>query len=196
MSQSERKSGQFVVPGDRLGVIEEFMPGPGTYVEHGTIHSKTTGRTLMDALNKKVSVYPLVQAVSVPRVGSIVSGQVLDVKSKTAVLRILKVGDRSLSGFFTGVLHISDVSPSYVDIMFDVCKTGDIMQAKVISDKNRTFHLSTAEKNLGVIYAFCSRCGHVLLLRRQRLGCPRCGNIEKRKVTSDYGEEAMERETQ
>jgi exosome complex component CSL4 len=191
MSISERKSGQFVVPGDRLGVIEEFTPGPGTYVEHGTIYSKTIGRTLMDTLNKKVSVYPLVQAVGVPRVGSIVSGQVLDVKSKTAVLRILQVGKRLLSGFFTGLLHISDVSPSYVETMFDVCKTGDIMRAKVVSDKNRTFYLSTAEKNLGVIYAFCSRCGHALLLRKQRLRCPRCGNIEKRKVTPDYGEGAM-----
>ena len=191
MSKSERKSGLFVVPGDRLGVIEEFTPGPGTYVEHGTIHSKTTGRTLMDTLNKKVSVYPLVQAVSVPRLGSVVSGQVLDVKSKMAVLRILKVGQRSLSGFFTGVLHISDVSPSYVETMFNVCKTSDIMRANVISDKNRTFYLSTAEKNLGVIYAFCSQCGHVLLLRGQSLGCPRCGNIEKRKATSDYGEGAM-----
>jgi len=188
MSQSERKSGQFVVPGDRLGVIEEFTPGPGTYVEHGTIYSKTTGRTLLDMLNKKVSVYPLTQTVSVPRTGSTVSGQVLEVKSKTAVLRILRVGNKSLSGFFTGALHISDVSPSYVETMFNACKTGDIMRAKVISDKNTTFYLSTAEKNLGVIYAFCSRCGHVLQLRKQGMRCSRCGNIEKRKVTSDYGE--------
>lgn len=188
MSRSERKSGQFVVPGDRLGVIEEFTPGSGTYVEHGTIHSKITGRTLLDMLNKKVSVYPLIPAVSVPRTGSTVLGQVLDVKSRTAMLRILKVGNRPLSGFFTGVLHISDVSPSYVETMFNVCKTGDIMRAKVISEKNRTFHLSTAEKNLGVVYAFCSHCGHILLLRGLRMRCPRCGNIEKRKVTSDYGE--------
>jgi len=191
MSRSERKSGLFVVPGDRLGVIEEFTPGPGTYVEQGTIRSKVTGRTLLDMLNKKVSVYPLIQAVSVPRIGSTVSGQVLDVKSKTAMLRILKVGKKSLSGFFTGVLHISDVSPSYVETMFSVCKRGDIMRAKVVSDKNRIFYLSTAEKNLGVIYAFCSQCGHVLLLREQRMRCPRCGNVENRKVTLDYGEGAM-----
>jgi len=191
MSRSERKSGQFVVPGAHLGVIEEFTPGPGTYVEQGTIRSKITGRTLLDMLNKRVSVYPLIQAASVPRTGSIVSGQVLEVKSKTAVLRILQVGKKSLSGFFTGVLHISDVSPSYVETMFNACKTGDIMRAKVISDKNRTFYLSTAENNLGVIYAFCSQCGHVLLLRRQSMRCSRCGNVEKRKVTSDYGEGAI-----
>jgi len=191
MSWSERKSGQFVVPGDRLGVIEEFTPGPGTYVEQGTIRSKITGRTLLDMLNKKVSVYPLIQAASVPRTGSTVSGQVLDVKSRTAMLRILKVEKKSLSGFFTGILHISDVSPSYVETMFSACKTGDIMRAKVVNDKDRIFYLSTAEKNLGVIYAFCSQCGDVLQLRRQTMRCPRCGNVEKRKVTSDYGEGAI-----
>ena len=190
MSMSERKSGLFVVPGDRLGVIEEFTPGPGTYVEQGTIHSKITGCTLLDMLNKKVSVYPLVQAATVPQIGSIVSGQVLDVKSKKAVLRILQIGKKSLSGSFTGILHISDVSPSYVETMFSVCKTGDIIRAKVISDKNRTFYLSTAEKNFGVIYALCSRCGHALRLGKQGMRCSRCGSIERRKVPLDYGEEA------
>ena len=190
MSQSERKSGLFVVPGDRLGVIEEFTPGPGTYVEHGTIHSKITGCTLLDMLNKKVSVYPLVQAASVPQIGSIVFGQVLDVKSKKAVLRISQIEKKSLSGFFSGILHISDVSPSYVETMFSVCKTGDIMKAQVISNKNRTFYLSTAEKNLGVIYALCSRCGHVLQLEERGMRCSRCGNIERRKVAPDYGKGA------
>ena len=190
MSRSERKSGLFVVPGDRLGVIEEFTPGPGTYVEHGTIYSKITGHTLLDMLNKKVSVYPLVQAASVPQIGSIVSGQVLDVKSKKAVLRISQIGEKSLSGFFTGILYISDVSPSYVDSMFSVCKTGDIMKAKVVSNKNRTFYLSTAEKNLGVIYAFCSRCGNVLQLGERGMRCSRCGSIERRKAPPDYGEGA------
>jgi exosome complex component CSL4 len=192
MSQSERKSGLFVVPGDHLGVIEEFTPGSGTYVEHGTIHSKITGCTLLDMLNKKVSVYPLVQEASVPQIGSMVSGQVLDVRSKKAVLRILQIGKKLLSGFFTGILYISDVSPSYVETMFSVCKTGDIMRAKVISNKNRTFYLSTAEKNLGVIYALCSRCGHILRLGKQGMQCSRCGNVERRKVPPDYGKGATE----
>jgi exosome complex component CSL4 len=74
MNESERKSGLFVVPGDRLGVIEEFTPGPGTYVEDGIIHSEVTGRTLLDMLNKQVSVYPLVQKAAIPQVGNIVTG--------------------------------------------------------------------------------------------------------------------------
>jgi len=188
MVDSTRKSGQFVAPGDRLGVIEEFTPGPGTYEEGGIIYSEITGRTLMDMLHKKVSVFPLVRAVGVPRVGSTVVGQVSGVQSGNATLSIMRVGKRLLSGVFTGILHISDVSPGFVENMFDVCKAGDIMRAKVVSDKNRVFHLSTADKNLGVVYALCSRCGHMLHFKRQRMQCTNCGKIERRKVASDYGE--------
>lgn len=187
MADSTRKSGQFVAPGDRLGVIEEFTPGPGTYTEQGTIYSEITGRTLMDMLNKKVSVFPLVRGVGVPKVGSTVFGQVSDVQSRSAILRITSVGKRPLSGVFTGILHISDVSPGFVESMFDVCKAGDIMRARVVSDKNRVFHLSTADKNLGIVYALCSRCGQILPLKGQRMQCTNCGKIERRKIAFDYG---------
>lgn len=186
-ASSERRSGKFVVPGEKLGVIEEFMPGPGTYVHDGTIYSKITGRTLVDVLSKKVSVYPVVHIAPVPRVGSTVIGQVYNVQSKIAIIRIRQIGKKLLSGFFSGILHISDVSKDYVEHMHDAYKTGDIVRAKVISEKNRVYHLSTAEKNLGAILAFCSNCGHLLRLERRQLKCPRCGNTEKRKVASDYG---------
>jgi exosome complex component CSL4 len=164
------------------------MAGPGTYVEHGIIHSKTTGRALLDMLNKKVSVYPLVHTVNTPKIGSTVIGQVSNVRSKNSMLRILMIGKRLLSGFFTGVLHISDVSSRYVETMYNICKPGDLMRSKVVSDLNRTYHLSTEDRQLGVIYAFCSRCGHLLQIRRGKMQCTDCGNVERRKVAQDYGE--------
>jgi exosome complex component CSL4 len=187
MKESERKSGLFVVPGERLGVIEEFTPGPGTYVEEGIIHSEVTGCTLLDMLNKQVSVYPLVEKATVPQVGDVVTGLVLDVRSKQATLRVFQVGEKTLSGFFTGMLHISSVSQGYVDNMYDVCKAGDVMRAKVISTKNRTFFLSTAEKDLGVTYALCSRCGNPLQPKDRGMRCDHCGNLERRKKSPYYG---------
>lgn len=186
-AQSKRKSGQLVVPGDRLGVIEEFTLGPGTYEQNGTIYSLTTGRALMDLLNKQVSVFPKVHVSNVPHVGSIVIGQVSEVQNKQATLRIFQVGDRLLSGFFSGLLHISDVSPRYVESMYEVCKAGDIVRARLISEKNRVFHLTINDKDLGVFYAFCSRCGSSLLQKRFVMRCPECGNSERRKTSQDYG---------
>lgn len=189
MTDYERKSGLFVVPGDSLGVIEEFTSGPGTYVDDGIIHSKITGCTLLDMLNKQVSVYPLIETATVPLVGSVVIGIVSDVKSKNAVLNIFQIGDKTLSGFFKGMLHISGVSHGYVDNMFNVCKSGDIMKARVISTANRSFFLSTADKDLGVTHSLCSLCGSDLEPGNRGLSCIKCGNLERRKISPDYGKD-------
>ena len=190
-TSSTRQSGQFVVPGDRLGVIEEFTPGQGTYVEQGRIYAKVTGRTLLDLQNKTVSIYPLVHGARVPKVGSIITGQVSKLQNKTAIIRIFKIGKEYLSGVFSGLLYISDVSTSYVDSIHDACKPGDNIRAKIISKKNRIYHLSTADKNLGVLYAFCSQCGYMLQQKRYRMHCPNCGKIEKRRIAVDYGKAVL-----
>lgn len=184
---SEQKTGQIVVPGERLGVIEEFIPDAGTYVNDGVIYSKVVGRTLVDLVQKRVSVHELAQGAKIPKVGSTVMGQVSSSQSETAGVRIFEVSNKKISNAFAGILHVSDVQMQYVDSMFDICKPGDIIRAKVISTKNRTYHLSTKDKDLGVIYAFCSSCGGLLEPRRQGMHCPKCGRIERRKTTRDYG---------
>jgi exosome complex component CSL4 len=187
----EQKSGHLVVPGERLGVIEEFIPDSGTYVKDGVIYSKIVGRALIDLLNKRVSVYPLVNGELIPKVSSIVVGQIGNAQSDNVLVKIFKIENKRLSGEFSGILHVSDVSDRYIDQMSDVCKPGDIVRAKVISGKNRVFHLSTNDKNLGIVYAFCSRCGNLLEPQRYELHCPKCGNTENRKMAPDYGKEPI-----
>jgi exosome complex component CSL4 len=191
LKSPEQKSGRLVVPGERLGVIEEFIPDSGTYVKDGVIYSKIVGRALLDLLNKRVSVYPLVNGELVPKVSSVVIGQIGNAQSDNVLVRIFKIENKRLSGEFSGILHVSDVSDRYIDQMSDVCKPGDIVRAKVISGKNRIFHLSTNDKNLGIIYAFCSRCGTLLEPQRYELHCPKCGNTENRKMAPDYGKEPL-----
>jgi exosome complex component CSL4 len=114
-------------------------------------------------------------------------------QSDNVLVRIFRVGKKQISGSFGGILHVSDVSDRYVDQMSDVIKPGDIVRAKVISPKNQIFHLSTNDKNLGILYAFCSRDGTLLEQQPQRydLRCPKCGNIEGRKMAPDYGKESI-----
>jgi exosome complex component CSL4 len=191
LKASEHKSGHLVLPGERLGVIEEFIPDSGTYVKDGVIYSKIVGRTLMDLVSRRVSVYPLITEAAVPKVSATVVGQVGNAQSDNVLVRIFKIGPKRLSGVFTGILHISDVQERYVKSMNDVCKPGDIIRTKVISNKNQISHLSTKDKDLGVVYAFCSRCSSLLMPKRHQMQCPKCGNIERRKITSDYGKEEI-----
>ena len=193
LKPTEQRNGNLVVPGERLGVIEEFIPDAGTYVKDGIIYSKIVGRALMDMLNRKVSVYPLTQGANVPKNGATVTGQIGNAQTDNVLVRITKVGTgkKKQSGTFGGILHISDVADRYIDSMNEVCKPGDIIRAKVISEKNQIFHLATADKNLGVIYAFCSLCGSSLEQKRHEMQCIKCGNIEKRKTAFDFGKEEL-----
>ena len=54
LKSPEQKSGHLVVPGERLGVIEEFIPDLGTYEKNGVIYSKIVGRSLLDLQNRRV----------------------------------------------------------------------------------------------------------------------------------------------
>jgi exosome complex component CSL4 len=177
-----------VLPGERLGVIEEFIPDSGTYSKDGVIYSKVVGCALMDMLNRKVSVYPLIAEATVPKVGTKVIGQVGNAQSDNALVRIFKVGNKNISGVFSGIIHISDISDRYVDSLNDACKSGDIIRARVISEKNQIYHLSTADKDLGVLYGFC---GNLLEQKRNEMHCPKCGNIEQRKTAPDYGKQEL-----
>ncbi len=126
-----------------------------------------------------------------PKVGTVIIGQIGNAQSDNVLVRIYKIGPKKLTGNFGGILHVSDVSDRYVDLMSDVVKPGDIVRAKVISAKNQIFHLSTNDKNLGILYAFCSRDGTLLEQQRYDLRCPKCGNIERRKIAPDYGKETV-----
>jgi len=187
----EQKGEQLVVPGERLGVIEEYVPDAGTFVKDGVIYSKVVGRSMLDLATRRVSVRPQGRSLLVPQVGSTVIGQVTGAQPENANVRILEVDGKQLSGVFIGVLHISDVHLRYVDSMSEVCKAGDIIRAKVISDKNQAYHLSTKDKDLGVIYGFCSNCGTTLESRRQGMSCPKCGRIETKKIAFDYGKASV-----
>jgi len=191
LKPAEQKSGHLVMPGERLGVIEEFIPDSGTFVKEGVIYSKIVGRSLVDLQNRRVSVYPVVEGGVVPKLGSIVLGQIGNAQSDNVLVKIFKVGRKKISGTFGGILHVSDVSDRYIDLISDVCKPGDIVRAKVISEKNQVFHLSTNDKNLGVLHAFCSRDSALIEQQRYDLKCPKCGNVERRKIAPDYGKEPV-----
>jgi exosome complex component CSL4 len=187
----EEKSGHLVMPGERLGVIEEFIPDSGTYVKDGVIYSKIIGRSLVDLQSRRVQVYPVVEGAVYPKVGTVVIGQIGNAQSDNVLVKIFKIGKKDLSGNFGGILHVSDVSDRYVESMSDVCKPGDIVRARVISEKNKVFHLSTNDKNLGILYAFCSNDGTLLDQDNYDLKCHKCGSIERRKISPDYGKEPL-----
>ena len=181
------KSIVFVSPGEKLGVIEEFFAGDGTYVEDGYIYSSITGQLLLNNDRRELHIHLATRQPLIPRVANIVIGEVVSTQEKILTLEILQIDKVQLLESFTGIMHISDVSKGYVKTMNDAFKVGDIVRAKVISTQNREFHLSTRDDNLGVIHAVCVYCGGPLFQQRNNLRCSKCDRVDRRKMTDDYG---------
>jgi len=181
-----------VMPGDRLCVEEEFLAGPGTYVdESGVVRAAIVGIPVFDMASRRVSVRPLTRKTLLPKQGDVVVGVVSAVKEDIAVVKV--VGFEIYSPFknpITGLLHISQISESRIDSIYDALKLGDFIRAKVINNYVPLL-LSIKEPRLGVLLAYCSKCGAVLVRKDSALVCPRCGNSESRKISLDYM--AMER---
>ena len=183
----KKLDGQFVVPGEKLGVVEEFMPGRGTVEVDGTVYSSQTGQAAVDSARHIVSVKASAGPPVVPEEGSTIIGVVEKVQEKMAIVNIIVVDGHKLQPPFTGMLHISNSSPRFERFMGDVCKPNDIIRGKVIDVSQRIPKLTTVGRDMGVIKAYCSRCGGELVLSGRILRCTLCLNVERRRLADDFG---------
>ncbi|MTK64453.1 MAG: RNA-binding protein [Methanobacterium sp.] len=184
------KSGDFVLPGDALGVTEEFVPSDWTYEDDGSIRSLIAGTVSLDNKNKKISIVPKTSSPSILKSGVVVFGQVSDVRGQRALIKLdsIKDNNRGLVTSFSGGIHISQSQKGYVAKLTDEFRIGDLIEAKVtkiIGVDN--VDLTTAEDELGVLKAMCTKCRHYMKqISKNEVKCPNCGNKERRNLSTKY----------
>ncbi|XP_065068354.1 exosome complex component CSL4-like isoform X2 [Rhopilema esculentum] len=182
----------FAVPGERLGSLEDYEPGQGTYKRGGFIYSKLVGRkrtsTLQDTSNKriKISITRLEESSQfVPEIGSPAICKIVNTTPRFCKAAILSVNGVVLKDVFRGMIRREDVRATEIDKV-EMCKSfrpGDIVLAKVLSlGDAQSYLLTTAENELGVIHAK-SEAGLPMLPRSWcEMYCPKTKIIENRKV--------------
>jgi exosome complex component CSL4 len=183
------EEGKFVTPGDSLGFSEEFMPGEWAYEEDGSIFAAVAGTVETDMKDRKINVIPKVSTPPMIKDSDIVIGSIWDVKGQLAIVSILKIKgvDRGLPGNVRGAVHISKAREGYVSDLSREFSGGDIIMAKVVEAAREPVELTTAGKELGVVKAFCSRCGGAMEPFKNGLRCTECKRVESRNVSSEYG---------
>jgi|TARA_B100001971_G_C18259056_1_gene584931 exosome complex component CSL4 len=183
------KNGEFVVPGTEVGFSEEFIPGDGAYEEGSKIYASLSGILVFDMDEKKVMVDAKTSIPSIPQTGDLIIGTVVDVRAQLAIVNIVKIkgNNRGLPGEVRGGIHISKIRNSYVSDIDRELKVGDAIYAKITDREKWPLQLSTADKDLGVIKALCTKCTMPLLQEKDKLKCPNCGSIETRRLSPKYG---------
>ncbi|MHA1310469.1 MAG: exosome complex RNA-binding protein Csl4 [Candidatus Helarchaeota archaeon] len=181
------KTGSLVLPGDKIGVIEMFMPGDGTYEENGIIYSNILGHLEINMKKRIVSVKRKKKDFPIPSPGQVVFAKVEQIRRNSAIVIMTNMDGIFYTSSFEGMVHISQTSKKYIEIMNDAFNEGDIIKAKVLQTDRIPYQLTTIGKKMGVILAFCRICGNTLELKGGKLVCRQCGNQEFRKYSIDYG---------
>ena len=180
---------QIVMPGDKIGIIEQYMPGEGAYDDDGDIKSAVLGNVKIDQRKKIISVVGDSKPALLKK-GDMIYGQITDLKPQKAIVSIecIKNNERELALPYTGVIHISNAKNNYLKEIGDAFRIGDIIQARVIKLSGDNIDLSTTSRECGVVKAICTRCRDYMhtIRKKNEVKCFTCNKKEKRKISKNY----------
>jgi exosome complex component CSL4 len=182
-----------VLPGDKLAVSEEFLPGQHTYDDSGLIRALTAGTVVKDAKNMEISVKPVVQP-QIIKVDDWITGQVEGSQANSANVMIYFLNGKMTHKEFSGMLTLRGLSGGGRGARRTTpVKMGDIVRCRVFSLINGIIHLTIDEPDMGVVAALCGNCGRPLLRgSATKAKCDECGNVEERKLARDFGTTPIE----
>jgi exosome complex component CSL4 len=179
-----------VMPGDVLGVSEQFLPDKWTYDDGSCIKAAVFGNVSIDNKSKMISIIPKSGTPALLKIGDSIYGQVSDIRGQRAVIDVqgMKNCDRQLALSYMGAIHISQVKNGYLEKLHDAFRIGDIIEAKVTKIMGDNLDLNTIDKEGGIIKAMCTKCRAFMKLtdKKDELYCKVCGRKEKRKISSNY----------
>ncbi|MGI6589056.1 MAG: exosome complex RNA-binding protein Csl4 [Candidatus Iainarchaeum sp.] len=179
---------KIILPGEEIGTEEEYLSGENTFVRDGKIFSKTIGKLVVDQNTKEARIEGnKIEEISF---GDIVIGKVTLVKESSAVIELISAeGNKRITGITVAQLPIRNVSNEFVKDLKTILKVGDYIRAKIVMSNPLAIDLTTKEKGLGVIKAYCSNCRKEMNFNNNKMVCLDCGSIEDRKWFEKIEEE-------
>ncbi len=184
----EKAKASAVLPGDKLAVSEEFLPGQHTYDDSGLIRALAVGSIVKDSKSMEISVKPAVEPDLI-KIDDWITGQVEATQANSANVHIYFLNGKPTYKDFSGMLSLRGLSGGGRGMRRTTpVKSGDVVRCRVFSLVNGLIHLSIDEPDMGVVAALCGNCGRPLLKgNATRVKCDECGNVEERKLARDFG---------
>ena len=195
-STNPQPSHSVAIPGDKIGSLTEFNPGPGTYIRGDSIYASLTGFIRTDKVTSNVEEEGVqlpqihvtlneLEKECIPKSGSLVNARVISINPRSCKVSIIAVEDTYLKHTFRGIVRKEDVRAFQKDqVEMDKCyRPCDIIRARVLSlGEALHYVLTTAENELGVIFAKGEGGFPLVPYSWEEMQCPKTGNKEFRKV--------------
>lgn len=190
MEKKALKNDDIVLTGQKIGVVEEYLPDKkSTFIRDGRIYATKSGLINIDDEKRLIEVNTHQEEDrKILKVGDIVIGAILFLRQYSVGVNVYTINNKvHFNSNYFGNVHVSQVSERYIEKIHDAFQITDIIRSRVISLNYNEYNLSTNANDLGVLYADCVICGTPLdKIGVNRLRCERCGNTETRKLAVDY----------
>ncbi|KAL7008511.1 hypothetical protein EMMF5_001773 [Cystobasidiomycetes sp. EMM_F5] len=175
-----------VLPGQPLHVAQPgtssatTAAGRGAFIRGSTVYSSSVG--LLERNGGQFGVASLQQRAD----DEAILGIVTRLTRLQAVLNIISVDGKQCQQDWQGIIRTADIRQTDKDKMkiWDCFRPGDVVRAVVISLGDvRSYYLSTAKSDLGVVFAKHSETGSRLeAIGWNEMRDPTTGQAEPRKV--------------
>ncbi|KAK6351138.1 exosome 3'-_5 exonuclease subunit ski4 (Csl4) [Orbilia javanica] len=201
-----------VVPGQPLGPVSAYIPGPGVHIFNGQIVASLVGQVVTSpqtsstpssaATAAATKIPPTISvqkpvlttdeetnATLLPEVSSTVLCRITRINARQATASIFVVNNHICGDEFQGVIRVQDVRLTEVDKVkiFNSFRPGDIVRARVISLGDQSnYYLSTASNELGVIMADSEMGDPMYPINWKEMKSTRTGVVEERKVAKPF----------
>ena len=169
-----------IIPGGKIGSIEEYGPGDNTYDDGDMVRSVMVGTIHIDNKERTASVTPA-YARAIPKAGDTVVGTVAAVMSSMIAVAINYVNGMPT---YAGVECICSTRHMRKRT---IALVNDIVSLKIQSLNNGTLHAQMDDNDLGVLFTKCRKCGGRVLPYRGAIKCKECSWIDDRELSRDFG---------
>ena len=168
------------IPGEKIALIEEYLPGKNTFEDDDSIRATAIGDIHLDT-NERLASINRQKKITVPNVGDIVIGVVEANLPSMIAIMIKYVNGEKVNSDLECVCVTRHIRKKNIALAQDVVKV------EIISHINGTIHASIDSQELGVLFTKCRKCFGTVVKMRDAVKCKDCGWIDDRKLSLDFG---------
>jgi len=168
------------IPGDKIGIIEEFESGKNTFEDGHIVRSTAIGTVEIDKKSRTAHVQNIRKS-GMPEVDDVVIGTVAAVMSSMIAVSINYVNNIRTKS------NVECICQTRHFRRKNIALVNDIVVLRITAHKNGTIHASINEPEFGVLFTKCKKCGGTVIPMRDAIKCTECNWIDERKLSNNFG---------
>ena len=168
------------IPGDKIGIIEEYESGKNTFEDGHNVRSTVIGTVDIDKKSRIAQVQNITTS-AIPEVDDVVIGTVAAVMSSMIAVSIDYVNNIRTKSNVECICQTRHFRKKNIALV------NDIVTLKITAHKNGTIHASIDEPEFGILFTKCKKCGGHVIPMRDAIKCTECNWIDERKLSNNFG---------